>query len=74
MKFPATSDELKTAGYQYDNDANCRGCGEAIEWWITPNGKKMPMSVKVTATIQHSTPDIREPHFANCSRVSDFRK
>jgi len=41
MKFPATSNELRAAGYEYDNDANCRGCGARIEWWITPNGKKM---------------------------------
>ncbi len=74
MKFPATSDELKNAGYEYDNDSTCRGCQAPIEWWITPSGKKMPMSVKKTATIQHATADIREPHFANCPNAADFRK
>jgi hypothetical protein len=63
MKWPATSDEMKAAGYVYDNDAACRGCGEPIEWWITPKGKKMPIRVKRTATIQHATADVREPHF-----------
>jgi hypothetical protein len=74
MKFPATSDELKAAGYEYDNDANCRGCGAKIEWWITPKGKKMPMSVTSTATIQHATGDVRQPHFSDCPNVADFRK
>ena len=73
MKFPVTSDDLKAAGYEYDNDSMCRGCGEPIEWWITPKGKKMPMTVKVTATVQHSTPDVREPHWANCSAADQFR-
>jgi len=74
MDFPATSDELKKGGYEYDNDANCRGCGESIEWWITPKGKKMPMTVRKTATVQHATADMRTPHFADCPNVKDFRK
>jgi hypothetical protein len=74
MKFPATSDQLKAEGYVYDNDANCRGCGEPIEWWITPKGKKMPMTVKKTATILHATADVREPHWASCPKSGDFRK
>jgi hypothetical protein len=74
LKFPATSDELKAAGYEYTGDANCRGCGETIEWWITNGGKKMPMSVRSTATIQHATGDVREPHFVSCPNASDFRK
>lgn len=26
MKFPATSDELKAANYEYDGEGVCRGC------------------------------------------------
>jgi len=74
VKFPATSDELKAAGYEYSNDANCRGCGEKIEWWITPADKKMPMTVRSTATIQHATGDVREPHWSTCPNASYFRK
>jgi hypothetical protein len=69
-----TSDQLKAAGYEYDNDATCRGCGEPIEWWITPKGKKMPMTVIKTATIQHATADVREPHWASCTARDQFRR
>jgi hypothetical protein len=74
FKFPATSDRLKAEGYEYDNDGFCRGCGELIEWWITPNGKKMPMEVVKTAIIQHATADVRQPHFASCPKAADFRR
>jgi hypothetical protein len=74
MNWPATSDEMKAAGYEYDNDAFCRGCGEPIEWWITPKGKKMPVVVKKTATVQRATAEVREPHFADCVKVGDFRR
>ena len=74
MKFPATAEQLKASGYEYDNDARCRGCGEAIEWWITPAGKKMPMTVVCTATIHRATGDVREPHWASCPAAGDFRR
>lgn len=74
MKWPATSDQLKAAGYEYDNDSICRGCKESIEWWITPRGAKMPISVKETATIKHASADLREPHFSTCPNAEDFRK
>jgi hypothetical protein len=74
VKWPATSDELKAAGYEYDNDSNCPGCGAPVEWWITPNGKKMPLTVTKTATIHHATADVRQPHFSDCPNAKDFRK
>jgi hypothetical protein len=36
MPFPQTLDELRAAGYRFNLDAHCRGCGARIEWWITP--------------------------------------
>lgn len=75
MKFPASSDELKAAGYEYDNDAACRGCGEPIEWWITPNSKKMPLVVqKKSADLLHASAEVRNPHWADCPNAKDFRK
>lgn len=74
MKFPATSQGLKDGGYVYDNDANCRGCGEPIVWYITPKGKKMPMSVKNESTLLHGALDTYEPHFATCPNAANFRK
>jgi len=65
MPFPTTTKELVEAGYRFDNDANCRGCGERIEWWITPRDKKMPMEVDADGNC--------ESHWANCPAAKDFR-
>ena len=45
MPLPTDKKALEAAGYVYDNDGTCRGCGLPIEWWITPNNKKMPMKL-----------------------------
>lgn len=68
MPFPKDFDAMKAAGYVFDNDAECRGCGDSIEWWITPNGKKMPMNPMPTGP----TPAIS--HFTTCSDTPTFRK
>lgn len=68
MAFPKTFDDMKPAGYTFDNDAVCRGCGDEIEWWITPTGKKLPMNPMSSG----STPAIS--HFTTCSDVGSFRK
>lgn len=65
MPFPLTLDQLKAAGYKFDNDANCRGCGERIEWWLSPRGKKIPMDVDKDGNC--------EAHFANCPASDSFR-
>ena len=44
MAFPRTLNDMIPSGYQFDNHAECRGCGNDIEWWITPSGKKIPMN------------------------------
>lgn len=44
MPFPKDSTALKSAGYKFDNDAVCRGCGEDIEWWISSRGNKVAMN------------------------------
>lgn len=74
MKFPASADELKAAGYEYDNDSACRGCQAPIEWWITPAGKKMPMTVKATGTLLKASGDVRVPHWSDCPNAKDFRR
>jgi hypothetical protein len=68
MAFPRTFDEMKLARYIFDNDATCRGCGDAIEWWITPNGKKMPMNPMTSG----SSPAV--PHWSTCSDAPMFSK
>jgi hypothetical protein len=66
MPFPQTTQELLAAGYKFDNDANCRGCGASIEWWITPKHKRMPMDVHADDTV--------EPHWSTCPEAKEFKK
>ena len=79
MAIPEKREDLLAMGYVFDNDARCRGCGLPIEWWITPNGKKMPMSVKEVRVDENNLVSpvkafVRIPHFADCPKVEDFRK
>jgi hypothetical protein len=67
MAFPATVEELRTAGYKYDRYSYCSGCGALIEWWTTPRGKKMPMDVTDSGGKVQS-------HFATCPKAAQFRK
>jgi hypothetical protein len=81
MAEPLTSDQLKAAGYEYSNDGTCRGCGAPVEWWLTPAGKRMPMTV-LTSADRNSTisgmlkdpGDKRQSHFADCPDAVKFRR
>jgi hypothetical protein len=66
MPFPETTQELIAAGYKFDNDSHCSGCGASIEWWITPKGKRMPMDVGESGNV--------ESHFSTCPKAKQFRK
>jgi hypothetical protein len=83
MAIPEKREDLVSMGYVFDNEGNCRGCGAAIEWWITPNGKKMPMSVLelnkqgdivFEGTLGPRTEFVRRPHWSDCPNADDFRK
>jgi len=74
MAIPNTSNDLVAMGYSFDNEATCRGCGQKIEWWITPAGKKMPMTVISRRTIHSDPGDLREPHWGHCPNADQFRK
>ena len=65
MGFPTNMKELKEAGYKFDGEGTCRDCGEELEWWETPRGKKIPMTPMMAAT------DIAEPHWKVCSERKD---
>lgn len=62
MPFPKTDEERLKAGYLYLNTSICRGCKRNIEWWETPNGKRIPLNAD------------GEAHFSTCSHAADFRK
>ena len=66
MPFPKTLDELTAAGYRFEGHAHCAGCGALIEWWITPNNKRMPMDVTDGRKA--------EAHWATCPKAAQFRK
>ena len=56
--------------------AECKGCGEEIEWIATTEGKRMPVNpgkvVVVTQDGKVVTGQV--PHWATCPRAADFRK
>lgn len=68
MPFPKDWDALVAAGYVWDNDSECRGCGDPIMWFKTPNGKSIPMNQMVRG----SDPAIA--HFTTCTEADSFRK
>jgi hypothetical protein len=67
MAFPKTLDEMTAAEYAFSNDALCKGCGEDIEWWTTPSGKKIPMDPMPRGTSAAIS------HWATCVEAKSFR-
>jgi hypothetical protein len=78
MAIPEKKADLEAFGYVFDNKAKCRGCGAEIEWWITPRGKKMPMSVQIVRETGSPISPVKEyrrvPHWSDCPNAKDFRK
>lgn len=76
--IPTKLEELRAAGYVFDGEGRCRGCGEQVEWFITPNGRKMPMSVVEIrdrdSPIAPVTEIQRIPHWGRCSEADQFRR
>jgi hypothetical protein len=68
MPFPRDLDALKAAGYVFQNHAVCRGCGQDVEWYLTPRGSKIPMDPMNRGT----SPAIS--HFSTCPDSDSFRK
>ena len=62
MSFPQTIDDLRNKNYKFEGDSTCKGCGADIEWWTTPNNKKIPMD--------HGT---AIPHWSTCPNAKDFK-
>lgn len=64
MAFPKTETELAEMGYKFNGRGKCRGadCGQEIAWYITPDGKRMPLD---EGTL--------EVHWFTCPNAEDFR-
>jgi hypothetical protein len=76
--IPRTWQELADLGYVFDNESCCKGCGAQIEWWITPKGNKMPMSIVEkkdgVGFFAKTVGFLRVAHFVDCPNAKDFRK
>jgi len=70
MPVPDNRTDLEMMGYRYDGSGFCRGCGASLQWFVTPNGKKMPMSVQ-NETEEKETLEV---HWSVCPKAKDFRK
>jgi hypothetical protein len=65
IRDPLTRKELDALGYTWVSVGECRGCHERIEWWSTPSGAKMPMTVRAD--------DLTVNHWSICSARRQFR-
>jgi hypothetical protein len=65
MPFPKTLDELRAAGYKFEGHSRC-ACGVVIEWWITPNQKRMPMDVTDSGKAA--------AHWGTCPKAGNFKR
>jgi hypothetical protein len=66
--------------------STCNGCGAAIRWAITPNGRRMPVDAKPEKRIvlddvrlgddppTARVVDTYVSHFATCPKAQQFRK
>jgi hypothetical protein len=76
-KAPETTADYRAAGYDYLEQGVCRGkdCRRAIEWWLTPNGKKIPLSTVTLGTLKdNNRREALVPHWTDCPNAGDFRR
>lgn len=66
MPLPDNFADLTAFGYTFLNSGNCSSYQAPIQWWKTPKGKKMPMTV---------TPEGRiVSHFTDCPNANQHRR
>jgi hypothetical protein len=63
-----TKRTIEESGYTFSNKGQCIGCHAPIDWYWTPDGKKMPMD----PMNDQDSPAIS--HFATCPEAGRFRK
>lgn len=68
MSFPATRQQMIDAGYAFSNAQACRGCGEPIVFWFTPDNKRIPMNPMPEADSPTKS------HFVTCPKAEEFRR
>lgn len=66
--FPRTRQGLERALFKkLPGKANCRGCDAPIEWWETPKGRKIPMTVTIRGSFEELT-----MHLDACPNRGEF--
>jgi hypothetical protein len=68
MPFPKTRKEMEEKGYTRKSYARCRGCGDSMEFWITPTGHNIPMDPMP----MEDSPAVS--HYVRCPKAQTFRK
>jgi hypothetical protein len=69
--IPEKREDLVAMGYVYTGDGKCRDCHVRVEWWIKPNGKRVPLTVheEGSGLMQEHTGRVgffRKLHFLHC--------
>lgn len=66
--YPRTRLGLERARFKkLPGKANCRGCDAPIEWWETPNGKKIPITVNIRGRFEELV-----MHLDSCPNRGEF--
>ena len=68
QQWPKSAEELKAAGYVFDNLGLCKAaiCQARLWWFRTPKGKAMPLVKNEVGLFS--------PHFADCPARESFKK
>jgi hypothetical protein len=67
--YPRTRVGLERAGFsRITKAAVCRGCDAPIEWWKTPTGRKIPLTVTIRGQFEQLT-----MHMESCPNRGQFK-
>lgn len=66
LKFPASSEDVRRAGYIDQERSKFCVCGEVVFWFLTPAAKWMPMAIDLDGRWT--------PHWTNCRAVKSEKK
>jgi hypothetical protein len=69
MKFPATREEVKKAGYVFVFARPCRRCDRNLEFYRTPEGRTVPLESTVSGKEWKM-----DSHFKTCPYANEFSK
>jgi hypothetical protein len=69
VHFPATTADLKAAGWRPQYSRDCRLCHTPLEFWITNKGKPMPIE-----SVLRDGAWVLISHWESCVFADKFRK